>query len=127
MKLGGQRGPPHVAHVAAGGEGRQQLLDRHPLDGRLASGVDVGQQHDVGAAQRGREERQQVARPGVAMRLEGDDQTPPVKAGRRHGGRQLGRVVAIVVDNQDAADLAAHREPPIDALKALEGGAVVLK
>ena len=75
---------------------------------RLARRVDVGQQQLVGAGQRGREVGQQVAGAREAVRLERHHQPPAVEPRRGDGGRELGRVVAVVVDHQDAADLAAH-------------------
>ena len=51
----------------------------------------------------------------IAVRLERHDQ-PPVQRARRgeHRG-DLGRMVAVVVDDQDAVRLAAHFEPPLGA------------
>ena len=56
------------------------------------------------------------------MRLEGDDDAPIVEAGARAGerGADLGRVMAVVVDDHDAAGLAAHGEAAPDAAEAGE-------
>ena len=64
-----------------------------------------------------------IARAREAVRLErGDTRRPPKLdfAPPDSVARDLGRVVAEVVDDGDAADLAAHREPPRDALELRE-------
>ena len=83
-----------------------ELLRRDARDRLLAGGVDVGDEHDVGLVERARELVEEIARAGVAMRLEGDDDAPVVGALRRVERRlDLGRVVAVVVDERDAARL----------------------
>jgi hypothetical protein len=71
-------------------------------DGRLAGGIDLGQQHGVGAAEHLDEVLEAVARAGVAVRLEGQHQAPAGEGaarGRQRGGH-LHRVVAVVVDQR---------------------------
>jgi hypothetical protein len=94
-------------------------------DRGLTRAVDVGQQELVRAGQRGRELVQEIARARVAVGLERDDQPAAVEARGGDRGRQLGRMVAVVVDDQHLGHLAADREAPVDALEAgqrLAGG-----
>ena len=60
-----------------------------------------------------------------AVRLEEHDRAPLARAAaeRLEGHADLGRVVAVVVDHQDALRLAAHLEAPVDAGEGLEAGA----
>jgi hypothetical protein len=51
-------------------------------DRRLARGVDLGEQHQVGAAEDLDEVLEAVAGAGVAVRLEGEDDPPAGKAPR---------------------------------------------
>src|SRR5262245_39813772 len=68
----------------------------------FARGVNVAQQHDVGVVKRPREIFAQRGRPRVAVRLEEHDQTTPAVFSRGQRRANLGRVVAVIVDYQDA-------------------------
>ena len=75
----------------------------------------------VGVVEGVEELAEQVARAGVAVRLEDHDQPPPeALARRRQGGADLGRVVAVVADHHDAAGLAAELEAAVDAAELAE-------
>ena len=93
---------PLVGHAGREGSGR------HPVDGRLAGGVDVGDQHGVRVVEGPAELLGQVAAPRVAVRLEAHHQASAavkVPRGAQRGG-DLRRVVSVVVDDQHAALLA---------------------
>ncbi len=64
---------------------------------------------------------QQLAGPGVAMRLEHDDDAP-VDAGARRGedGGDLGRVMTVVVHDHHAVFLPEPLESPLGALELRE-------
>ena len=97
-----------AAAVAADRLGER--LDRHAGNRILAGGVDVGEHEFVGASRAPARTRSSSCRGArVAVRLERHDE-PPAERGARGGehGRDLGRVMAVVVDDQDAAGLAAH-------------------
>src|SRR5262245_13054521 len=85
-------------------------------DRRLARGVDVRHDDGVrvpeGAVELGRE----GVRARVAVRLEDDDEAPSQPLARGPEGRlDLRRVMAVVVDHEDAAALAADLEASVDA------------
>ena len=65
--------------------------------------------------------RQQIARARVAMRLEDDDDAAvEAGAGRGDDGGNLGRVMAVVVDDHHAARFAAQLEAALGAAEILE-------
>ena len=75
----------------------------------------------VGVVEGVEEVVEEVARARVAMRLERDDQAAAeALACRAQRGADLRRVMAVVVDHQDAALLAAHLEAAMDAAELLE-------
>ena len=107
--------PPRAACAHLGRQG----VEGHAGNRRLSGGVDVGQHDLVGAAERARRTRASaLCVRAVAVRLEHDDD-PPVDAGARRGnhGGNLGRVMAVVVDDHHAVLFA---EPLESALGALE-------
>ena len=77
-------------------------------DRRLAGGIDLGEQHRVGAADDLDEVLEAVARARVAMRLEREHDAPAGEGAARGGERRrhLDRVVAVVVDQREAAAVA---------------------
>ena len=83
-------------------------------DRRLAGGIDLGQQHRVGAAQHLDEVLEAVARARVAVRLEGEHEAPARERAARRGQRRghLDRVVAVVVDQREAPPPPAARQSP---------------
>ncbi len=101
---------------------RAQRLERHPGDRLLAGRVDIGQQDVIGAGQRRSERVHQRGGARVAMRLKGDHDAPPERARRRQHRRDLGRVMAVVVDHEDPVRLAADVEAPLRAAEVLEAG-----
>ncbi len=95
-------------------------------DRRFAGRIDLGQHEHVGFGEHVREVVEQIARARVAMRLERDDEPllrPAVARGREHG-RELARMMTVVVDEHRAAvverDVAADLEAPADAFELLE-------
>ena len=72
--------------------------------------------------ERARELAHEIARARVTVRLERDDDAAILEPGARAGerGADLGGVVAVVVDDHDAARLAAYGEAPADAAEAGE-------
>ena len=111
-------GPPQrAAAVPVLGDRRGQPLGVDPRPRRLAGGVDVGHDHLVGVVEAARELVEQRLEPRVAVRLEQHDD-PPLRdrlAQRGQRGADLGRVVAVVVDDQHAAGLAAPRHAAVGA------------
>ena len=100
--------------VVGGGEvwqigGGDVAVDFHRIDQRLAGnafdrffrgGVNVGDEDDVGGLQDFSEIIGQRLRPGVAVRLEKDDEPLRLeRAGGLERGGELGRMVAVVVDD----------------------------
>ena len=80
-------------------------------DRRLAGGIDLGQQHRVGAADHLDEVLEAVARARVAVRLEREHEAPAREgaARGRERRRHLDRVMAVVVDQREAAAAVAGR------------------
>ncbi len=100
-------------------------------DRRFARGIDLGQQQHVGAGQHLHEILEQVARARVAVRLEGEHQAAARKgdARRLQRRRHLRRVMAVVVDQREAArtpfarrhlHVAVVLEAPADAAEFRE-------
>ena len=96
-------------------------------DRRLAGGVHLVDDERVGVGEHLRELVEQVARARVAMRLEGehDAAAGPALAGGLDRRGDLGRVMAVVVDERDAcrcavATVAEELQPALDALEAGE-------
>ena len=56
------------------------------------------------------------------MRLKDDDNPPPERTGGLEHGGDFGRVVPVVVDDEDAVRLAAKVESPLRAPKIPEAG-----
>ena len=56
------------------------------------------------------------------MRLEGDDEAALHRPRRGEHGGDLGRMVAVVVDDQDAVGLAANFEAPFGAAELAKAG-----
>ena len=52
--------------------GDQRVL-RHAVDRRLAGRIDIGDQHDIGIVETGAEPVEQIAQPGIAVRLHDRD------------------------------------------------------
>ena len=56
------------------------------------------------------------------MRLKRHDDAAPERPRRRENRGDLGRMMAVVVDDQDAVRLAAHFEAPLGAAKLSQAG-----
>src|SRR5262245_62734504 len=102
----------------------ERLVERLTGDAchrRLAGGVDLGEQQQVGVVERAEEVVEEIARARVAMRLK-HYQEPACEALARstQRGPDLLRVVSVVVDHQDATLLATHLEATVDAAELLE-------
>src|SRR5438874_745980 len=94
----------------------------------LARGIDVEQQHAVGAVERAREVVDEGGQPRVAMRLEDHDQPAVPQLPRRlDGGAHLGGVMAVVVVNGGALKQAQQLEPAVRAGETLERGGDLLE
>ena len=87
-----------------------------PCDRGLAGRIDVGHRDVVGSRERGRELGRQVAGARVEVRLEQHEEprAGEALADRGDGRGDLGRVVAVVVDDRDALELV-HLEAPAGA------------
>src|SRR5215510_40368 len=96
----------HLA-VAARADRRHQRLAVGAGDRRLAGRIDVGDDHDVGVVEAGRELHEQVVQPRVAVRLHYGDHLAVrrLARGAQHR-RNLDRVMAVVVEHRDAIPLA---------------------
>ncbi len=108
---------------SAGAHGAADGAAVRARDRRLAGGVDLGHEQHVALAEHPAEIIQQVARTRIAMRLESEHQTArrPRLAHRVERGRDFGRMMSVVIDDERApgrpSDLAELLQPPIDALK----------
>src|SRR5262249_29728636 len=103
---------------------RAHLLDQarrsDPFDGVFAGAVDIADGDDLGFVEGARKLVHQVARARESMGLERQYHAPFGKAAPRTGQRSanLCRMMAVVVDDHDAAGLAAHGEAPRHAGKS---------
>ena len=104
---GRSRFAAHRPGEPLGRDARERLLPR---------GEDVDENHDVGRCQHLGETVEEAGRPRVSMGLK-DHHQPIVRllAGRGQHRRDLGRVMAVVVDDPHAGRRAAMLEPPADA------------
>ena len=96
------------------GEPVDHKLPRHSLDRLLASRIDVGHARDICNRERAGEIRGQMKRARVQVRLEEHQHAPLTRqlAGSAEARLELGRVVAVVVDQPDAAGLPAGLQAP---------------
>src|SRR5262245_27868176 len=97
----------------------QRLEERLAADARdrtLAGRIALAEHQQVGVVEGAEELVEEIARAGVAVRLEGDHQ-PAVEAfaGGPLRGADLLRVVAVFVHDEDVALLATHLEAAVDA------------
>ncbi len=90
---------------------RQSALPSAPGIGRFAGRVHLGHDERVGIREHLRELVEQVARARVAVRLEDqhDATSRPALAHGLDGGRDLGRVMAVVVHERDACRRRCRR------------------
>src|SRR4051812_40780556 len=97
----------------------EQMSTVNSSNGRLTGGIDVADGNQIGSLQRVGKLAHQIARAGIAMRLEDSDQSMAGKAGAGSGkcSRNFGRMVTIVIDDHDPCSLAAHRETTADSSK----------
>ena len=91
------------------------------FDRRLAGRIDFGHDHRIGIVEAGAELLEQRLQPREAMRLHhGDDLAIGRFARRPQHGRDLDRVMAVVVDDGDAVPFAGLGEAPLDATEACQ-------
>ena len=86
----------------------------------LAGGVDIGDDDDVGVVEAFAEFGEQAGEPRIAMRLHDGDDLALVALGLLPGLERRGdldRMMAIIVDDGDAAHLAGAGEAALDALE----------
>ena len=91
-------------------------------DWGFAGRIDVGDIDDVGIVEAGAEILEQVGEAGIAMGLHNGDHLGARMAADRQPGRfqhrrNLDRVVAVIVDDGDAAGDTGLGEPALDALE----------
>lgn len=108
-----------VGRGAFGLDGGGEDLAGDAGEGRFAGGVDGDEFDGVGVAESGGEVVKEVAGARVAVWLEEDVDAPVAKfAGGGKGGADFGGVVAVVVDDGDAAGGAFVLEAAVDAAEA---------
>jgi len=91
----------------------------HAVDRRLSGRIDWQDDEHGGAVERLAERRRESLGPCVAVRLEHrDDPALRIRGVRRVEKRaELGRMMSVVVDDDDAVRFALDLEPPPDALE----------
>src|SRR5258708_13159981 len=93
-----------------------------PCDGRLAGRVDIEHADGVGVRECCAEFFQQVARAGIAMRLEDCVDTLESALARCcESGEDLRGMMAVIVNHADAGGRALELDAPITAPKAFPG------
>src|SRR5579885_501779 len=93
----------------------------HARDGLFRSGVDIQHEDAVRLVEGAPEFVHQVHGPAVAVRLEQHVNAAETAQPRgRQGGADFGGMMAVVVDDRDAALLAADLKAPVHAVKGLE-------
>ena len=102
-------------HVHAAAHRGAQRGERDARQRLLARRVNVGQHDVVGALERRPEGVHQRRGTREPVRLECDDDPAAERPGRREHRGDLGRVMTVVVDDQNAVRLAAHVESPFHA------------
>ncbi|CAA9576744.1 MAG: hypothetical protein AVDCRST_MAG33-3137 [uncultured Thermomicrobiales bacterium] len=131
----------HVSRAEPSSEAVRRLVDRPARDGArdavheilgtdaervgLPGGVDVEDHGEVGRGERRREVGQQRMRPGVGVRLEGDDDPAVTEPGAGGGDRRrdLLRVMGVVVDYRHPAGVTLVVETaPYPGVRAERGG-----
>src|SRR5436190_12429726 len=92
-----------------------QDFGRDPLDRRFARGIYIQHKKYIGVIEREREFVHQFLRPRVTVRLENDDRSPAACAVLRgfEGRQYLGRMVAVIVDHGNAANIAFKLKTPV--------------
>src|SRR6266566_2719244 len=109
--------------VPVGRDAVGQVAGVHAGNRRLARGVDVHDDEDVGLVERGQEIVPQVLRPRVAVWLEHRDHAPvEPRLGGGEGRADLGGVMAVVVDDEHVAGGAPDLEAPLHPREAGQGG-----
>jgi hypothetical protein len=99
-----------------------QRLGGDALDGFFRGGVDIHHENRVGLVKGARELVHQMERAGEAMGLEEHvDAAETAHAGAIQGRADFGGMVAVVVDDGDAALDAAHLKAAIDAVESGKG------
>ena len=118
----------HRLHLAPDAQGAGQRAAVGRDDGRFAGGIDLRQTQRIDGAQHLDEILETVARPRVAVRLESQDQAASREgtAGSGQRGGHFDRVVAVVIDQREAATarqghLAITLEAATDPLELGQG------
>src|SRR6267154_1986911 len=111
---------PKIENVFMAGfaNGVGQSLAGYPGDGRLAGGVNVGDNQNVGLVERAREFIPEMLRAGIAVRLEEHQEAIELADARGfQGGANLRGMMAVVVDHGNVVDRAFNVEAPTDTGK----------
>ena len=97
------------------------LLATHPWDHGFSGRVHLRHYEEVSLVKCGKELLEQMFGPCVPVGLK-DHDDPPAKAilGGIERGMDLGRVVAVVIDDENPAGLSFYLEPTIDAGELLQ-------
>src|SRR6476646_10519851 len=92
-----------------------QRLRCHAIDGLLRGRIDIEHVKTIGLHERARELIHQVKRAGIAMRLKNYVNAPVAAQSRSRKRRSdLGRMVAIIVNDRHVRLLAANLKSPVD-------------
>ena len=97
---------------------RHQIVAPRTGDRIFARGVNLGDAHHIGLVEAGAEILEQARQPRIAMRLMHGDHA--AVAGLTRGfqhGRDLDRMVAVIIDDGDAAHLAHLGKAAVHALE----------
>lgn len=110
-----------MSGAALGADRDGEILAVNGGDGWFAGGVDGDEFDGVRVAKGGGELVEKFAGAGVAVGLEEYVDSPVAAlAGGGEGGADFGGVMAVVVDDGDAADGAAMLEAAVDATETAE-------
>ena len=101
----------------------EEPLSGNAFDRLFPRRIDVGEDQHVGFFKNGKKFLECVARPGVPVRLEGNDKSffPDGRAQPLQGRGDLGRVVSIIVINENASLFPFFFHAPAHAAEGRKG------
>ena len=92
-------------------------------DGSFAGGVNIEHTNHIGGLKAIAKFMQKIAGAGIAMRLkENENAREAALAGRFQSGANFCGVMAVIIDDGDAADLTFALKAPLDAAKIRQPG-----